>query len=77
MKKLGECLSDKELEDMMKQADIDGDGRINYEGTVLSLMVSHHQFYASCRPNSLVGSVPDLKTGGQWYDSRLGQYSFR
>ena len=33
MKKLGESLSDKELEDMMKQADIDGDGKINYEGT--------------------------------------------
>lgn len=33
MKKLGECLTDKELEDMMKQADVDGDGKINYEGT--------------------------------------------
>lgn len=31
MKKLGECLSDKELEDMMRQADVDGDGKINYE----------------------------------------------
>ncbi|XP_060577301.1 neo-calmodulin-like isoform X2 [Ruditapes philippinarum] len=31
MKKLGECLTDKELEDMMKQADVDGDGKINYE----------------------------------------------
>lgn len=34
MKKLGECLSDRELEDMMKQADIDGDGKINYEGEI-------------------------------------------
>ena len=32
MKKLGESLSDKELEDMMRQADVDGDGKINYEG---------------------------------------------
>ena len=32
MKKLGESLTDKELEDMMRQADVDGDGRINYEG---------------------------------------------
>ncbi|XP_053382134.1 calmodulin-beta-like isoform X2 [Mercenaria mercenaria] len=31
MKKLGESLTDKELEDMMKQADVDGDGKINYE----------------------------------------------
>ena len=34
MKKLGEALSDRELEDMMRQADIDGDGRINYEGKI-------------------------------------------
>ena len=30
MKKLGESLSDKELEDMMKQADIDADSYISY-----------------------------------------------
>ncbi|XP_052249075.1 calmodulin-like [Dreissena polymorpha] len=31
MKNLGEALTDKELDDMMRQADIDGDGKINYE----------------------------------------------
>ncbi|XP_052249544.1 neo-calmodulin-like isoform X2 [Dreissena polymorpha] len=31
MKKLGETLTDKELDDMMRQADVDGDGKINYE----------------------------------------------
>ncbi|CAL1543767.1 unnamed protein product [Lymnaea stagnalis] len=31
MKNLGEPLSDKELNDMMKEADIDKDGKINYE----------------------------------------------
>ncbi|XP_052762548.1 neo-calmodulin-like [Mya arenaria] len=31
MKKLGEALTDKELDDMMKQADVDEDGKINYE----------------------------------------------
>ena len=30
MKKLGESLSDKESEDMMKQAGIDGDSRTSY-----------------------------------------------
>ena len=29
MKELGESLSDKELEDMMKQADINGDSHIS------------------------------------------------
>ena len=28
-------------------------------------------------PHSSVGSVADLRTGGRWLDSRLGQYSFR
>ena len=27
--------------------------------------------------NSSVGSVADLRTGGCWFDPRLGQYSFR
>ncbi|KAK3581947.1 hypothetical protein CHS0354_007072 [Potamilus streckersoni] len=31
MKNLGEALTDKELDDMMKEADVDGDGKINYE----------------------------------------------
>ncbi|KAH9513637.1 putative N-acetyltransferase 8B, partial [Bulinus truncatus] len=31
MKNLGEPLSDRELDDMMKEADIDKDGKINYE----------------------------------------------
>ena len=31
----------------------------------------------SAKPHSSVGSVPLLRTGGCWFDSRLGQYSFR
>ena len=27
--------------------------------------------------HSSVGSVADLRTGGRWFDPRLGQYSFR
>ncbi|GFO13900.1 calmodulin [Plakobranchus ocellatus] len=32
MKNLGEPLTDRELTDMMKEADMDKDGKINYEG---------------------------------------------
>ena len=28
-------------------------------------------------PHSSVCSVADLRTGGRWFDPRLGQYSFR
>jgi calmodulin len=30
----GEKISDIELNDMIKDADIDGDGKINYEGNI-------------------------------------------
>ena len=33
--------------------------------------------YALAEPHSSVGSVADLRTGGRWFDPRLGQYSFR
>ena len=29
------------------------------------------------KPRSSVGSVADLRTGGRWFDPRLGQYSFQ
>ena len=32
MTNLGEKLTDEEVDDMMREADIDGDGRVNYEG---------------------------------------------
>lgn len=32
MQNLGEKLTEKELQDMMREADVDGDGKINYEG---------------------------------------------
>ena len=39
-------------------------------------------FYHLCcvleaEPHSSVGSIADLRTGGRWFDARLGQYSFR
>ena len=35
MKNLGESLSAKEVDDMLKEADINGDGKIDFEGNKL------------------------------------------
>jgi calmodulin len=32
MTNLGEKLSDEEVDDMIREADLDGDGMVNYEG---------------------------------------------
>jgi len=34
MMNLGEKLSEDEVDEMMREADVDGDGEINYEGTI-------------------------------------------
>ena len=34
-------------------------------------------FSAFIEPHSSVGTVVDFRTGGCWFDPRLGQYSFR
>ena len=34
---IGEKLSDTEVDEMIREADVDGDGQINYEGTHKSL----------------------------------------
>lgn len=34
MTNLGEKLTDEEVEDMIKEADLDGDGLVNYEGKI-------------------------------------------
>lgn len=37
MHNLGERLTDDEIDDMIREADIDGDGQINYQGKATSL----------------------------------------
>lgn len=34
MTSLGERLSEEEVDDMIKEADLDGDGQVNYEGNI-------------------------------------------
>ena len=51
----------------------------------MSVMIPHGNsvphaeifFCCSAEPHSSVGSIQGLRTGGRWYDPRLGQYSFR
>lgn len=35
MMNLGEKLSEKEVDDMLKEADINGDGKIDYDGSIM------------------------------------------
>ena len=38
MKSLGEHLTDEEVQQMIQEADKDGDGMVNYEGTCNNLL---------------------------------------
>ena len=43
MANLGENLTDEELEEMIREADLDGDGKINYEGKTLTILITSIQ----------------------------------
>ena len=45
MTNLGEKLTDEEVDEMIREADIDGDGQVNYEGTVIN---EHIDFMLLC-----------------------------
>ena len=38
MANLGEKLTDEEVEEMIKEADLDGDGQVNFDGTLFILV---------------------------------------
>ncbi|EOA25705.1 hypothetical protein CARUB_v10019058mg [Capsella rubella] len=47
MTNLGEKLTDEEVDEMIREADVDGDGQINYEEFVKVMMANHVWEYAS------------------------------
>ena len=40
MTNLGEKLTDEEVDEMIREADIDGDGQVNYEGKAILFVLS-------------------------------------
>lgn len=44
MTNLGEKLTDEEVDEMIREADIDGDGQVNYEGISCTVVQLHLSF---------------------------------
>ena len=47
--RVGERLSDSEVDEMIREADVDGDGQINYDGTLTLSSLPDHT-YIDSRP---------------------------
>lgn len=68
MTSLGERLSEEEVDDMIKEADLDGDGQVNYEGINITVNLKH--FYKNsflsriCEHSHLQKLVTDCQNNG-------------
>ena len=60
MTNLGEKLTDQEVDEMMKEADIDGDGQLNYEGKNHEVFCGWMFLFFWCQV--LGGSMPSMPT---------------
>lgn len=50
MTNLGEKLTDEEVDEMIREADIDGDGQVNYEGTFIRSSINFYLFFILFSP---------------------------
>merc|ERR1712226_1522397 len=58
MTNLGEKLADEEVDDMIREADVDGDGQINYEEFIKMMMAGGPAHTAAPAPAACITSAP-------------------
>jgi EF-hand domain pair len=65
MTNLGEKLTDEEVDEMIREADIDGDGQVNYEGITVMVLTNgcmdHHHRFAACMCIYLYAPPPETE----------------